>query len=523
MPELHELTLAEASRAIARRDISPVELTRALIDRVQQLDPAIRSFLSLTADLALEQARQAESAIAADGPRSPLHGIPFGLKDIYDTAGIATTGHSKVFRQRIPERDSECMRRLRAAGGVLLGKLSTHEMAHGGPSHDLPWPAARNPWNPDHFTGGSSSGSAAALAARFLPAACGSDTGGSIRGPASLCGVSGYMPTPGLVSRHGVISNSYTLDRCGPMARTAEDCAILLQAMAGHDPRDPASQPFPVTNYRAALTPDLKGMRIGVVRSYWEQEIRQPADVADAMGAALSVLRGLGAELEDTPWLSLQQTFDVKIAVGEPEIFAVHARTLRERPYDFGLDFLQRIVPACLFSAGDYVNAVKLHQRLKRQAMAAFDRYDALVTVTQGTAPRLDAHQPLDFWRRLNAYAPANISGGPALAVCNGYSNGLPLGMQIIGAPGSDAKVLRVGHAYQQATDWHLRAPQLSAAEPAEAAPQAAPAVDPSDAGLLRLCEQAARRAGLPVDERMLGLIQAAAPYVMDMSRRLAG
>jgi len=525
MAALHELSLAQASRAIARREVSPVELTQALLERIQRLDGRVHAFILPTAELALAQAAQAQAEIAAGRLRGPLHGIPFGLKDIYDTAGIPTTGHSAVFRDRVPDRDAECLRRLRASGAVLVGKLATHEMAHGGPSHDLPWPAARNPWNLARFTGGSSSGSAAALAARFLPAACGSDTGGSIRGPASLCGVSGHMPTAGLVSRRGVIPNSYTLDRCGPMARTAEDCALLLQALAGHDPGDPGSFPWPARDYAAALTPDLRGVRIGVVREYWEGSAA-PA-VAQAMEAALATLRELGAELMTVPWLPLRNALDVKIGVGEPEIFSVHAEALRCRPHDFGEDFLQRVLPACLLGAVDYVNAGREHARLMRQARAVFGRCDVLVTLAQGAAPRLDACRPLDFWRKPNTYAPANISGGPALAVCNGFDGGLPLGMQIIGPPGGDAAVLRVGHAYQQATAWHARMPDLDDAGPE--APAAAPppaqdddAEDAPDAALLALCEQAARRAGLPLDERILRPIRRAAPYVMEMSRRLA-
>src|SRR5438132_12793774 len=236
--DLHDLSIAELGSLIAARKLSPVELVEALIQRVEQYDPQTRAFITRTFDLARRQAREAEAEIAAGRSRGALHGIPFALKDIYDTKGILTSGHSRVFIDRIPLEDATTTSRLYEAGAVLLGKLATHEMAHAGPSFDLPWPPARNPWNLAHFTGGSSSGSGAAVAAGMVPVALGSDTGGSIRGPASLCGIVGLMPTFGLVSRAGVITNSYTFDHCGPLARTVEDCALALEALAGQYPKD---------------------------------------------------------------------------------------------------------------------------------------------------------------------------------------------------------------------------------------------------------------------------------------------
>src|SRR5919197_5697141 len=251
--DLHELSIARLSGLIAARKLSPVELVDALIRRVEDYDAQTRAFITPTFELARRQAREAEAEIAAGKYRGPLHGIPFGLKDIYDTRGILTSGHSRVFIDRIPRDDATTVRRLYDAGAVLLGKLATHEMAHAGPSFDLPWPPARNPWSLAHFTGGSSSGSGAAVAAGMVPVALGSDTGGSIRGPASLCGVVGLMPTFGLVSRTGVITNSYTFDYCGPLARTVEDCALALEALAGYDPADAGSLKRALPSYRDAL------------------------------------------------------------------------------------------------------------------------------------------------------------------------------------------------------------------------------------------------------------------------------
>ncbi|MEC8370972.1 MAG: amidase, partial [Pseudomonadota bacterium] len=239
--DLHFLTIAEAGKRIAKKDLSPVELVENYVDRIETLNPQLDAFVTPTLELAVEQAKSAEAEIAAGNHKGPLHGVPFGLKDIYETKGILTSGHSKVMEDHVPEQDATTTAKLYEAGMVLLGKLSTHEFAHGGPSFDLPWPPARNPWNTDHVTGGSSSGSGAAVAAGFLPAAMGSDTGGSIRNPACLSGTAGFKPTYGLVSRAGVIANSYTFDHCGPLTWTVEDSALMMQALAGHDARDPAS------------------------------------------------------------------------------------------------------------------------------------------------------------------------------------------------------------------------------------------------------------------------------------------
>src|SRR5438876_8292562 len=288
--DLHDLSIAELSGLIAARKLSPVELVDALIHRVEELDGQTRAFITPTFDLARKQAREAEAEISAGKYRGALHGIPFALKDIYDTRGILTSGHSRVFIDRVPSEDATTTAKLYEAGAVLLGKLATHEMAHAGPSFDLPWPPARNPWNLVHFTGGSSSGSGAAVAAGMVPVALGSDTGGSIRGPASLCGVVGLMPTFGLVSRTGVITNSYTFDHCGPLTRTVEDAALVLQALAGHDPKDAGSLRRPIPRYREGLARDLRGLRIGVLRHHWEEDIPASDDVKKAMEAALDVL-----------------------------------------------------------------------------------------------------------------------------------------------------------------------------------------------------------------------------------------
>src|SRR4249919_113351 len=303
--------IADAARLIESRRLSPVELTDALLARIEALDPQLNAFLLPTPEKAREQAKAAEREIMAGSYRGALHGIPFGLEDIYATAGIRTTSHSKICENLVPSEDATTVTKLHQAGAILLGKLATHEFAHGGPSFDLPWPPARNPWNRDHFTGGSSSGAGAAIAAGFVPGALGSDTGGSIRGPAALCGIVGLKPTYGLVSRAGVYANSFTFDHAGPMTWTVEDCAIMLQAIAGHDPKDPASADRRVPDYRAALTGGIKGMRIGVLRHLFEQDAPIPPVAKAALEAAFDVLRGLGAKLEDTNIRPAQVYHDV--------------------------------------------------------------------------------------------------------------------------------------------------------------------------------------------------------------------
>src|SRR5438034_3406922 len=355
--DLHDLSIAELGSLIAARKLSPVELVEALIQRVEQYDGQTRAFITRTFDLARCQAKEAEAEIAAGGPRGPLHGVPFALKDIYDTRGILTSAHSRVFIDRIPAEDATATAKLYEAGAVLLGKLATHEMAHAGPSFDLPWPPARNPWSLERFTGGSSSGSGAAVAAGMVPVALGSDTGGSIRGPASLCGVVGLMPTFGLVSRTGVITNSYTFDHCGPLARTVEDCALVLQALAGHDANDPGSVQRAIPSYRDALGDDLRGLKSGVLRHHCDADIPASDDVRRAMDAALDVLRRLGATLEECRVRPLGEYFDAKIIIAESEIFSVHHTNLIARPKDFGADFRSRVLPSVLFTAQDYVHA----------------------------------------------------------------------------------------------------------------------------------------------------------------------
>jgi len=355
--------------------------------------------------------------------------------------------------------------------------------------------------------------------------ALGSDTGGSIRGPASLCGVVGLMPTFGLVSRGGVIPNSFTFDHCGPLSRSVEDCAIVLQVIEGFDPRDAGSIQHRIPAYRTALQRDLKGLRIGVIRHHWEEDLMASEDVSRAMAEALQVLKGLGAEVEDCRMRSLQHYFDVKVIIAETEIFTIHQPDLMARPGDFGADFRARVLPAVLFTANDYVRATREHRQMVAEMAHLYERYDAFITAGQGEAPRLDAHRSLAFWQRPNLFTAANVTSQPALEICNGFgAHGLPLGMQVLGRPFDDLTVLRVGHAYEQATDWHRRHPLLHASAEVPVLtppPILAGTADDTDAVTRRACAYAAGRAGLTLNDEQFAQLLEGAPYALEMVQRL--
>ena len=521
---LHDLTIAEASRLIDQKKLSPVELTRASLDRTAALEPQLNAFITRTPEAAMEAARAAEAEIARGLYRGPLHGVPFAVKDIYDTAGVLTSGHSRTCIDRVPKTDATTVARLRAAGGVLTGKLATHEFAHGGPSFDLPWPPARNPWNTAHFTGGSSSGSGAALAARLVPASLGSDTGGSIRGPAGLCGIAGLKPTYGLVPRTGVLPNSYSYDHCGPMARTSHDCALLLDVVAGPDPRDPASSHKPAGRYAAHIGQGVKGLRIGVIRHFWERDSTVDPELPAAMEAAIGVLRGLGATLEDVTMRPLQSYQDVKVVTAESELFSLHLPELIRRPGDFGQDFRARSIAACLFTAEDYVRASRERRRIMDEMRPLYQRFDLFLTANSSAAGRLDRHDVLAFWQKPNLTVPFNCTGGPALALLAGFNKaGLPLSLQIAGRPFDDARVLAAGHAFEQATGHWRKSPPLTAGTaPAKLEPKPwVPDTSAVPAAIRSFAEQAARRAGLKLSGPLMEELVAAAPWAIAMAERL--
>lgn len=528
--ELHFLTLAEAARLIERKALSPVEYVSALISRIDALDDQVHAFITRTNDIAIEQARAAEREIGSGEYRGPLHGIPFALKDIYNTAGVLTSAHSRIAIGNVPRENATTTQRLLDCGAVMLGKLATHEFASGGPSLDLPWPPARNPWNTAYFTGSSSSGSGAAIAAGFCPASLGSDTGGSIRIPASLCGIAGLKPTYGRVSRYGVIPNSFTFDHAGPLAWTVEDCAMLLQCIAGHDAKDPTSSQRAVPDYRKALIGDIRGVRIGVVRHFWEDEGDTPPEMAQAMDAAIDVLKRLGARIGVARMRSRQEYNDVKMVIAKAEIVVIHEKDMRERLQDYGADFIGRNLPGFLFTAAHYVRAQRERKRMVDEMEPLYDEFDVLLTASSTPAAQLRDLIGSGFaqkWEKPNIYTPFNVTGGPALALCNGYTaDGLPLAMQIAGRPFDEETVLRVGHVYECATQWRSRRPELTAGD--EAPRLAAPPEEHMtpvdvDSATRATVEAAIAGAGLKLNDTQRALLYRVAPTVLAAVRRIPG
>jgi aspartyl-tRNA(Asn)/glutamyl-tRNA(Gln) amidotransferase subunit A len=462
--ELCYLSIAEAGPLLKSKQLSPVELTNAFLDRIEAIDSQIHSFVLVTREEALRQAKAVEKEIASNRYRGPLHGIPIGLKDLIETAGIRTTAHSKVLIDYVPAEDATVVSRLKDAGAVLLGKLGCLEFAHGSPSPDQAWPAVRNPWNPEHgFTGGSSTGSASAVAAGLVMGALGTDTGGSIRNPASFCGIAGLMPTYGRVSRKGVIPYSFSLDHCGPMAWTAEDCAIMLQAIAGYDSYDPGSANLPAADYTAALNGGMRGMRIGVIRHFYESHVPPEDETRRAFEAALQEFTKLGAVLEEVKLRELQEYDDCKLIIAEAEFFAVHEKDLLERFQDYGANLRFRAVPGGLIRAVDYIQAQRQRAKLVAEMQTLFAGYDAMATLcTYGPAPKMSMDEPTHFFQRPNLTAVFNVTGNPAISICTGFDRtGLPLAMQIVGKSFDESTILRIAHAYEQATPWRRQRPSL--------------------------------------------------------------
>lgn len=456
------LTIAAASRLIAAKKLSPVELTKVLLARIKAIDPTINAFLTLTEKEALAAARAAERAMAA-GRKSPLLGIPIAYKDIYETAGVLTTAQSRILQTNVPARDAETVRRLKEAGTVMLGKLATHEFAIGGPAFDLPWPPARNPWDTRRFTGGSSSGAGAAVAAGLALGALGSDTGGSIRLPAAYCGIAGLKPTPGLVSRRGVIPLAPSLDTAGPLAWTAEDCALLLDALAGHDPADPASVPGPKVSYAKALAAPVKGLRVGVLRYLYEHDLPATPEVLQTMNRAVAVLKSLGCRVEDATLPPLQDYNAVGRTIISAEAYALHEANLRSRLSDYARSFRIRVLPGALIRAAEYIAAQRRRGDLIAITAKAFQRFDLLISSpTSGAAPPLSEQRPDEGFARPFLTTLANVAAVPSLVVCAGFTaSGLPLGLEIIGPAWGDATVLRLGHHFEQEAGTRARRPEL--------------------------------------------------------------
>jgi aspartyl-tRNA(Asn)/glutamyl-tRNA(Gln) amidotransferase subunit A len=459
--ELPLLDLAEASRAVQKKEVSPVELTRACLERIERLNPKLNAFITVTGETALEQARTAEAEIVRGEWKGPLHGIPLAVKDLIETAGVKTTAASAVLKDNVPTSDAEVIRRLKSAGAILLGKLNLHEFAYGGSGIVGHFGPARNPWNTAHVTGGSSSGSAAAVAACLCYGAIGTDTAGSIRLPAACCGITGLKPTYGLVSMRGVIPLSWSLDHVGPMARSAADAALMLQAIAAYDPQDIYCQKFPPVYYPSAIEEKTVALRLGVARDFWYDVDEEIKFAVDAAVAAIGKITAGVQEVE------LSTHADRTLVRCEPH--AYHQKYLPQHESDYNLETLKRIRSGADVTAIQYIEAYRELLQQRRQILDLFEDIDLVLTPTAPTlAPSLAELQAAPDQLRnkelvmLRNTRPFNVYGLPSISLSSGFSkSGLPIGLQITGAPGTEGAVLAVAHAYQQQSAWHKKIPEL--------------------------------------------------------------
>jgi len=455
-------TLAQASEQIRRGKISPIELTRACLDRIEKLNPQINAFITVMTDQAVAQARDLEAEHRAGKWRGPLHGIPIALKDLFDTAGVRTTCASAVFADRVPTEDAEVVRRLKAAGAVILGKNNMHEFAYGATSVPSHYGEVHNPWNLDRIAGGSSGGSAAAVAARMCFAAMGSDTGGSIREPAAFCGMTGLKPTYGRVSTRGVVPLSWSLDHVGPICRTAEDAALMLEAIAGYDAKETTSVDWPVERYSQTMRVKTAALRVGIVRRMFFEGV--DPDVEAAVNAAIETLRKLTASVRDAE-LPAYKTLPV-VAV---EAHAFHLPYVTKTPELYQPSTLARLKGGEGISAPAYAEGRRELDRLRRIVSDAFTSVDLLVTPTAPTAAvtiedslKEDTPAPGSTSRLLRNTQPFDIFSLPAISVPCGFTrDGLPIGLQITGPRFGESRVLALAYAYQQVTDWHARRPSV--------------------------------------------------------------
>jgi aspartyl-tRNA(Asn)/glutamyl-tRNA(Gln) amidotransferase subunit A len=449
---LHWQSATALAEAIAARDLSPVALVEHLLERAAALDPTLNVYIRIDSEAALAAARVSEQEAARGRLRGPLHGVPVGIKDIIDVQGLPSTCHSKILLDHVATEDAIAVANLRAAGAIILGKLSTHEFAIGGPSFDLPFPPARNPWNPAHHPGGSSSGSGAGLAAGLFPLALGSDTGGSIRNPASCCGVVGLKPTYGAVSRRGVFPLSYTLDHVGPMAREVADIARLFDVIAGVERPTVAD-----------LDRGIAHLRVGFVRHFHETDMPADPAMAAALADAATVLAKQGAIVTDVTLPDLNLFSAVNRTILNAEAWSIHADWLRSRPEDYAQSTRQRLMVGAFVSAGEYVQAQRLRRQLIAAVEDAFRDVDVLLCASSmEPACRIDDEAAVLRSYPRQARTPFNVTGHPAIALMSGLSpDGLPLAIQLAAPYHAEGRLLRVARTYEQATPWHREHPKL--------------------------------------------------------------
>ncbi|MFD1678081.1 amidase [Alicyclobacillus fodiniaquatilis] len=450
-------TMIEIAKKIQTRDISPVELTESMLQQIEQFNPTLNAFVTLTSELAMEQAKKAEAEIEMGAYKGPLHGVPIVHKDLYYTKGIRTTASSKILADFIPDYDATVVAKLADAGAVMLGKVQTHEFAAGGATDSPHFGPCHNPWNLERVPGGSSGGSAASVAAGWAFLGTGSDTGGSIRIPAACCGVVGIKPTYGRVSRYGIFPLAWSLDHAGPITRSVKDAALGLQAMAGYDPKDESTVDLPVPDYAAALQGGVKGLRIGIPKQYYFEAV--DVEVEQAVRAAIDVLCELGAETVEVSLPMMKYAPGAEWAICLSETAAIHDDWIRVRPDDYAPDVRLMIEAGKHIPAASYLQAQRVRHLIHQDFMAAFSQVDVLVTPTlPHVAPRIGYQDEALNIARFTF--PTDVTGMPSLSLPCGFStDGLPIGLQLIGRPFAEATVLCAGYAYEQATAWHTRHP----------------------------------------------------------------
>jgi aspartyl-tRNA(Asn)/glutamyl-tRNA(Gln) amidotransferase subunit A len=468
MADLVWTSMADLGRMIATKEVSPVEVVRAHLERIAALDARLRAYITVSADAALLAARAAETDLMAGKVAGPLHGVPWAPKDLYSTKGVRTTGGSTILADSVPAADATVVARLARAGAILLGKLNMHEFAYGPEGLNAHFGDTRNPWSADahRIAGGSSSGSGAAVAAGLAPGSLGSDTGGSIRIPASLCGITGLKPTYGRVSRAGVLPLAWSMDHVGPMTRSARDCALMLGAIAGYDPADPTTSVLPVPDYGAALTGDVKGLRVGLLRAHFTDAATH--EVRAAVESAAKALESAGAVVDEVSLTHVAHVATASAVIVASEALAYHAPWMRARAQDYQPDVRERLRLGAFVTGAHYVRSQQIRALLTREVDEALARRDVLLApATPLAAPVLGEREttlgdgPSDVRAALLRCArPFNFSGHPACAApCGFTAGGLPIGVQVVGRPFDEATVLRAVDAYQRITDWHTRRP----------------------------------------------------------------
>ncbi|HYB70476.1 MAG TPA: amidase [Candidatus Bathyarchaeia archaeon] len=472
MTELVWTPMTELARLVATKVVSPVEVVQAHLDRIARLDDKVRAYITVMGDSALQAARAAEASVMAREDLGPLHGVPVGLKDLYCTKGVRTTAGSRLLGDYVPDADATVVTRLAAAGAIVLGKLNMHEFAYGPEGLNVHYGTSWNPWDPGthRISGGSSSGSGAAVAAGMCPGALGSDTGGSIRIPSSLCGLTGIKPTYGRVSRAGAIPLAWSLDHVGPMCRSAADCALMLRAMAGYDPRDPSTSVLPVPDYGAGLTGEVKGLRIGLLRRFFLATAGAPQ--RQAVEQAVKTLEGLGASVREVTLEQMTYGAGASAAIICAESYAYHEEWLRTRGPEYGPDVRERLLVGAFVTGADYLRGQRARRLIRDEVDRVLGSLDVLIAPTLPIAAVPVGTREVEIDGRMHPVRPSlvrytrpfNVSGQPVASVPCGFTpDGLPIGMQVIGRSFDEATVLRVADAYQRVTDWHARRPPLGA------------------------------------------------------------